>query len=478
MKAQMVWPSLLTAVAVCFQLPDARFSVWLVGGYLVFAAATIGILPILTLVLLFGVGFLALIAQTTHWSVTIMALAISVVCIGDVIISPHSRTKAALVRLRAPLIWLTLLAVLATVSYCVSERTDYGEHKLLYFLAWGYIYFLCAVLVLIQDVVMRTYWLCVALVLLSAHYAVLNGTPITVGRTYIAIAGGLRNLDGFDAIGEARLFGCVLVVAVCWLMLDRLNLSRALLVIGAAGVAAPIVAASQTRQVLLALGFVLVVWLPIVAVRQSRRAQRMRGTREGKTSKWIVLACVLFASGLPIAAGRQMWNDGSLKLRLEGEHNVGADLDSLGGDRLEMWAFAVQELEAHPMTGWGWGDYRFLAPDDWPHNLMLEAWGEMGLLGLGLCLYGVYKMLLGICKTVSYQGMMWSAGAIVMLFVVQVSGDFAGNSLLVFYIVLYWAGSGVIPRPHSTAVSGRYPRLLKQPLRDDRPGECDDAKAL
>jgi O-antigen ligase len=141
----------------------------------------------------------------------------------------------------------------------------------------------------------------------------------------------------------------------------------AALLIGASGLA---LVFSETRGAWLALALVTAMWLlwRFLAVRQA----------QVRRARWIWLAVVVGASAVSIVI---------LAATPLGERLLG-----LGGDRAQIWRNSLDLVGDYPLTGFGLGDFEMtystyvllihVGHTMHAHNLWLDVWLNLGLLGL------------------------------------------------------------------------------------------------
>lgn len=111
----------------------------------------------------------------------------------------------------------------------------------------------------------------------------------------------------------------------------------------------------------------------------------------------VVLAAVLAAGAIATVVPGEA-TERSLSVLSE----AGSGVSSNG--RTQLWSDAFEEFAEHPLLGLGTGGFADVAPEHYPHNVLLEVAAELGVAGLVL-LFGV------MAATLSRVGRAWRRAA-------------------------------------------------------------------
>jgi O-antigen ligase len=212
----------------------------------------------------------------------------------------------------------------------------------------------------------------------------------------------------------------------------------AALLIGVSGIT---LAFSETRGAWLALALVTAMWLlwRFLAARQS----------QVRRARWMWLAVVVGAC----AVGIVLFTTTPLGERLLG----------LGGDRIQIWRNSLDLVGDYPLTGFGLGDFEMtystyvllihVGHTMHAHNLWLDVWLNLGLLGL-LALVGLVVNAVWPRPSPST----WRMAALMTLGIILLHtlGDdpiFGGAAIPTIFIPL-----GLLARS-APATTGEVPRL-------------------
>ncbi len=128
--------------------------------------------------------------------------------------------------------------------------------------------------------------------------------------------------------------------------------------------------------------------------------------------------------------------------------------------RSTIYRQALELVDQHPLRGAGAGAFSNVSPADYPHNLFLELWSELGFLALTLVAAAVVAVLAGLYQAAwrlpegpSRRLVYILTGVFLFsLFAVQVSGDINDNrefwvTLGVAWVVVRYGLQPARPRP-------------------------------
>ena len=111
-------------------------------------------------------------------------------------------------------------------------------------------------------------------------------------------------------------------------------------------------------------------------------------------------------------------------------------------ERMTHWKHSIQIISQSPIFGVGLGSYGNFY---WPHNIFLESWLELGILGFIIIVYLsgiIIKKVLSIFKrnknlpSITYLITIW---ALFYLSTAQVSGDIARNFILFIFPLIFYS---------------------------------------
>jgi O-antigen ligase len=260
-----------------------------------------------------------------------------------------------------------------------------------------------------------------ALVVVFAIFAVFALLGTSDGSTRVAVLGGGPNVFG-------RNMALLALFCVNTLLLGR---ARALPIMGL-GVAALLVLLSGSRGAMLAstIGTLVLLW--VHRVRPSKLLWLVLGG-----AVLVTLVVIFTELGQHALA---MFNERVIKLTFEQEYDSGRST-------LHDQAMAVGW--SAPLYGDGLGGFSTHSVFDYPHNIVLEAWSEGGLVGVGLLAGALALPLHTLLRRRGSHHALEIAAFAALLASAQFSGDFfdsRGVMLFGLLAVLQDTGSGVRSR--------------------------------
>jgi O-antigen ligase len=235
-----------------------------------------------------------------------------------------------------------------------------------------------------------------ALVVIFGAFAALALLGSSAGESRIAVLGGGPNVFGRN-MALLALF-CVNALLV--------RGARPLPILGLS-VSGLLVLLSGSRGAMLAstIGVLVLLWVHRV-----------------KPSKllWLALSGVVLVTVLATftevgRAAFAMFNERVVKLTIEQEYDSG---------RSTLFDQAVAVGRAVPMYGEGLAGFRAHSSFDYPHNMLLEAWAEGGLVGLVLTIAAVLLPLKSVLQRNGRHHALELAAFAALLASAQFSGDF------------------------------------------------------
>jgi O-antigen ligase len=340
--------------------------------------------------------------------------------------------------LAAPLV---VLVVLLTVSLAWTPSPGYGGEKALKFATLTALAAL-APFFLVED--QRDLRRLLAWTLALAGFAAvltLASPPATADRLTIGMAG--------NTIGLSQLL-CVAALILLIGTLTDLFRARAL-ALGSSAALIGVAAAIGSRGPLLCLGLALVVTGVVFLARVPHRTAP------------VMLVVVAGVALLPFVS---LPEGSAERLSRAARHPVTALQDD---PRYTSFGQAVDLIEAHPLRGVGAGGFQSVGrladpPEDYPHNMFLEVWSELGLVAFLVLAASVMAVLARLWRAVwrlppggTFQ-LLYVLNAIFLfnLFTAQLSGDLIQNRT-------YWGAFGLawlfvqfdVPERRETSWKGR-----------------------
>ncbi|MDQ4040197.1 MAG: O-antigen ligase family protein [Actinomycetota bacterium] len=267
------------------------------------------------------------------------------------------------VGLAAPVVLTVLLGLLMLARLPAETLSDYGGVKFQLFVVGNAVFVVGGVFIGWRPRDLNV------LLLVSLAVATLTAVVLVVrfgtGGATEVLPGRFSISPEDDPIGLARGAAEGLLIAV-YLMLSRRAATTRLWAVAALPALAIAVVASGSRGpvVGLTLGLVVLLALALTHARARRRLLVVAGAA--------LIAVVAVVQTVPTS---------TLSRSLEVIVASGTDLSSNG--RSQLWAAAWEGFLKHPFGGLGTGGFADLrAAEIYPHNLLLEAAVELGIVGL------------------------------------------------------------------------------------------------
>lgn len=357
---------------------------------------------------------------------TFLFLVLSVVSALSVLI--RRRFSLPIVPLAAEA-WLLMMIAWMTISLAFSPSRAYAIDKLLLFGVLSVWAFMGSAFIVGPNP-RRLRRFLTLLVLLGVVMAVESLIELSATGT-----GQFLHTFGSTYIGIGRTLGLAFVPTFALLMSHPLTSAKSLMALILSTLFVVVMYFSGARGPMLALLFSILVSI-LYASRYRLRSFILR--RANRRAIWITVITLL----LPTIALLQM----DLGARTITRFNV--LFESEGGGvsasaRLHNYEQALKHISDSPFIGHGIGSFPMLLglsdQRGYPHNLFLEVWVELGLIGLVLFLLFVFASLQQP-KRVPSQGAYLSLSLVMLLANAfanaMISGDLSDNRLLLMALGL------------------------------------------
>jgi len=342
------------------------------------------------------------------WTVFAIVLA--------VMADPAALSRRALAS--PPVILTIALGAWMQLRLGASPDVQYGSFKLRLFVAQNLTLLLAGVVIGRRR---RDFDLFATLLLITAAAsAIVLAKQLATGQAQATLGGRFSLYEAQSPIGLAREAATGLIVAA-FMLLSRRPIPLRLLALAGAPVIAVAFVASGSRGPVIGLVVGLLVLLGLTLREAGTRSRVLLVAIGG------IVAAILVTQLVP---GQDITRSFSFLFGSSG------GLSSNG--RFALWRQAWDAFLAHPILGIGTGGFGQIDPVElYPHNLVLEAASELGLVGLvivvGFVVFGVIT-LFRIRKGANSLDRMHAALA-AALFAAGfmnslISSDFAGNSAL------------------------------------------------
>jgi O-antigen ligase len=330
------------------------------------------------------------------------------------------------VALSAPVVLTVLLAVLMLIRLPSEVLTTYGAAKLQLFLVANLVLLVGGVFVgwrhqqvdLFLALTMAVA-LAGALVLLAKF---VGGNAATVLPDRFAVSAE----DDPIALSRDSAYGVLISV---YLIVAARNASVRLWAMAALPVLTVSLIAGGSRGPIVGLAVGLVVF---AALASATAATRRRLLLVGLAAVAAIVVVPQVLPGATISRSFSFLTDS------------GIDVSSNG--RLELWDQALQTIAANPLAGIGTGGFARLQPILlYPHNLLLETWVELGILGLVFTVLfaaDVIRRLASAWSAVQGRARVTVAAVLSLLLAALVNAMFSG-AIVNNSTMWLWAGVGI-----------------------------------
>jgi O-antigen ligase len=333
-----------------------------------------------------------------------------------------------------------VIGVMLLVSQTWSPAADYGGEKALKFLTLTLLATLAPFFLVEDERDLRRYlWWTLAMAAFAAVVAVAN-PPAASGRLTIGTEG--------NTIGVSHLLCTAALILLVGVLTELYRPRRWPLL--AAAVLVVVAAAIGSRGPLLSFGFALAATGAVFLARVPRKVAP------------VLLLVIAAAALLPFISLPQ----GSAE-RLG--HAARDPIGALEADpRSTAFGQAVDLIEQEPLIGVGAGGFQSVGrlarpPEDYPHNMFLEVWSELGVLAVVVLAASIIAVLVALWRDAWRlpQGAAFQLLYVVIavflfnLFEAQITGDLNENRT-------YWGAFGLawlivrdgVPGPRPSPATG------------------------
>ena len=385
-------------------------------GVAVLAVAKVGLSTVLVSVVIFGLPFVASCAKLAGLSPTEAVMALDVFLAILVVKNYQSFLSRRRTGIGYFLLWWFLFLFSYSFYLIIGPQSAYSYFSWSYLFVYGN-YYAMAGLLAVKDKISLSDVFPLGVVWFGFQYAIMGVSVFGISDIADTRA-GLRIAEGFDAIGSARGAGLLMLAAIQLFLFSR---NRMLLpqIIFCFIITAPLVWYSYTRQVYVALAFV------VVAMMLYRVISRDKTEKGGSKYFFLVIGVAAIVLGGLVIQDLLISNPDS---RLS--------TDGMEFNRLSLWVAGLDLIMSDPIFGYGVGGFQKFGIGLWPHNWFLEAWVELGIMGLFLTVIGGAVFVSSLFRA----GYSWLVGwcflGLYYLIVVQVSGDISRNSMIFFFLAI------------------------------------------
>lgn len=389
----------------------------------------IGLSKVLAALAVGGLFFISLIKETLVFSASYIVI-LQIIIIVIIIIKNRKYVASTYDResLRSYRGWLVALYLIVFIQYFIGPMSTWSTFLFQYFLVYASYYILAGVLVArlgigIQEILLPCVFLS------SLIYPLIGTSVLLVPNSAALVDIGLRLTKNFSAIGHDRIAGQTIVLAIFAFVTSQDKRRVAPEAAVAIFLSLPILWFSYTRQSIIAV-YAAIIFLvyQIVFKRKFIRPY---------LSKAVVLFLIGILLFITLAwIGAEYSRHSNSRLSVSGF--AGIDESSL--TRLDLWRFSWEHIQTNPILGYGLGGFAKLYEPSgagaWPHNWIIEAWFEFGLVGLIIFLLGMYLLIHRLTGSSNPWIINWGALGILWFVVIQVSGNIPENAPIFFFITV------------------------------------------
>ena len=318
-----------------------------------------------------------------------------------------------------------LLLLLIAASELYTPAPESGLLKVEHILVFNTVVFFAPFILFKQERDMGQFLL--TCVVLSLALSVRNLVEL-----FHPSASVLAGQEDITRIGDAELIGTAIVVLIYYkLFKKRVKLQWACVAILAIGLAA-----SAARSAALSLLIALAVSSMILRSRTGARSQKK--ILLGAVVAVVVVATFFWIRNLPAARMKLERKEDELSQLLQGSFLAGGTAEQ----RMTFYKQSLVAISEKPFLGWGvsaWGVY-FLGVDKKaiPHDFILEAAVEQGLIGCGTLLAFLFTTGSALRKIIRWSGPHFAflvPAFLLSIFTGLVTGSLEGR------LLWFWCGT-------------------------------------
>lgn len=376
----------------------------------------------------FGSPFLFLFKNATNLSAS--ALIIGIMLYSVVYL--NYKQKNDQYRSRFPgysnpfFLWLFFLYAIVIIQYYFGPYTYYSEYSIKYFLVFSTFFVVSGILITIfrLDIVKM---IVPGVFFYSISYPAINMSIISVPVNLALSEFGLRTVEGASIFGISRLGGLLLITILIGFYSAK-TITRVLpeYLLGIV-ITIPYIWFSYSRQVLVAI-FVIFATLVIIILFNKYYIPNIR-KKIGYSFIFISLG-LLGLKLISIMTGKYYASRFS-------QFGIIKILDESALTRIELWKTSWELIKEKPVTGYGLGGFGVVARYDewsWPHNWFVEAWVNLGIIGIILFIIGAIIIISPLIRSKYSWLITWAIAGTYFLLVVQVTSDIPRNAKIFMFI--------------------------------------------
>ena len=310
------------------------------------------------------------VVQAVPVDVTLaLGLLLGAVCAGRWL---AGRARSVPLALATP---VAVIGLMLVISLTWTPSPDYGSEKALHFLTLTLLATLAPFFLVEDERDLRRFFSWTLAIALLAALVTIANPPEGTGRLTIGIEG--------NTIGASHLL-CTAAVILLVGALTELYPARRWGILAALGLIV-VAAAIGSRGPLLNLGFALAATAAIYLARVPRKLAP------------VALAVIAAVALIPFVS----LPEGSAERLSQAARDP---LGALEADpRYTAFGQAVDLIESRPLVGVGAGGFQSVGrltrpPEDYPHNMLLEVWAELGLVALVALVASIAAVLAGLAR--------------------------------------------------------------------------------
>ena len=344
-------------------------------------------------------------------------------------------------------IWVLLLYFVVILQYFAGPHSYYNDYSIQYFLVYASYYIVSGLLIVkfrihIFDLTLP------GLFFFSFAYPSMDISVFRAPSLLAYSEMGMRAIEGADCHGIARIGGLLLIQ----LLLKAFHSKDVLKVfyeflLGVA-IIIPYVWFSYTRQVFLAILIVLFV-IALVTI-YNKNYSRKIGM---KIRVVMFLFLIVFVGLKTIESVTSKYHQsrfataGFIDLR-----------DDSSINRIHLWRFSWEMIKKEPIYGYGLGGFGEAFSGSawaWPHNWFVEAWVNLGILGLLIILYGAAVLVKPLFRQTNSWLLHWAILGFYYLILLQFTADIPRNSIIFMFIAITAVTGMQIRGKNSPRIAGQ-----------------------
>jgi O-antigen ligase len=314
-------------------------------------------------------------------------------------------------------LWWFLFLLFYAIGTITGPESEYSKFVLLYLLVYGNFFFLSGIVIASNRVKFQNVHSLGAF-FFSFIYPVIGISIFNVGKIADAVI-GLRAVEGINPIDQARMAGFLVLGCISSIIFNKKLFKKSLELFLIIIISAPIAWYSYTRQVYVAIIITSLTLYLLTMLSSKEKFGQKVGYRLIFIIPIVVASVVYIITELISGRVESRVTETGWKI-----------------DRFGMWQACFEIIINNPIVGLGVGGFQKTGIALWPHNWFLEAWVELGFIGLLLTGYAGYLLVSSLVRRVHIETLEWLYMGFYFLIVIQVSGDIARNSAIFLFLVI------------------------------------------